>query len=158
MVQRFREAFQCVGIAFQEIFRQLFGGGKAELVLCEPGNLLETGVEVFVQPPGKKTQNLALLSGGERTLTAIALLMAMLKVKPSPFCVLDEIESNLDEANLERFANLLTHFSRQTQFIVISHRKKTMEVGDVLYGVTMQESGVSRLVAVKLAEAQQEAS
>ena len=112
----------------------------------------------MVQPPGKKTQHLSLLSGGERALTAIALLMAILQVRPSPFCVLDEIESNLDEANVYRFADLLRDFAQKTQFIVISHRKGTMEAADVLYGVTMAETGVSRLVSVKLEDAQKDAS
>jgi chromosome segregation protein len=158
MARKFKETYIQVDQAFQEVFVQLFGGGKAELVLCEPESLLETGVEIIAQPPGKKTQNLSLLSGGERALTAIALLMAMLKVRPSPFCVLDEIESNLDETNISRFTDLLTRFAEETQFIVISHRKGTMEVGHVLYGVTMEETGVSRLVSVKLEDAQKEAS
>ncbi|MDD2402214.1 MAG: chromosome segregation protein SMC, partial [Clostridia bacterium] len=153
MAQRFKETYIKVNQAFGEVFSQLFGGGKAELMLSEPGNLLETGVEIIAQPPGKKTQNLSLLSGGERALTAIALLMAMLKVRPSPFCVLDEIESHLDEANVDRFADLLRNFSLKTQFIVISHRKGTMEVANVLYGITMEENGISRLVSVKLEDA-----
>ena len=158
MAQRFKKTYLQVNEAFKEIFIHLFGGGKAELVLSEPEQLLETGVEIIAQPPGKKTQNLSLLSGGERALTAIALLMAMLQVRPSPFCVLDEIESNLDEANVNRFADLLRDFARETQFIVISHRKGTMEAAHVLYGVTMEETGVSRLVSVKLEDAQKEAS
>lgn len=158
MVRKFKETYVQVNQAFREVFVQLFGGGRAELVLCEPDYLLETGVEIIVQPPGKKTQNLSLLSGGERALTAIALLMAMLKVRPSPFCVLDEIESNLDEANVQRFADLLSDFAKETQFIVISHRKGTMEAAHVLYGVTMEETGVSRLVSVKLEDVEKEAS
>lgn len=158
MARKFKETFVLVNEAFKGVFVQLFGGGKADLVLCEPDNLLETGVEIVAQPPGKKTENLSLLSGGERALTAIALLMAMLKVKPSPFCVLDEIESNLDEFNVQRFADLLRDFAAEMQFIVISHRKGTMEAADVLYGVTMEETGVSRLVSVKLEDAEKEAS
>lgn len=158
MARKFKETYGLVNEAFQEVFIQLFGGGKAELVLSEPDNLLETGVEIVAQPPGKKTENLSLLSGGERALTAIALLMAMLKVRPSPFCVLDEIESNLDEVNVRRFADLLRSFSEAMQFIVISHRKGTMEAAHVLYGVTMEETGVSRLVSVKLEDAEQAAS
>ncbi|MFA6661789.1 MAG: AAA family ATPase, partial [Bacilli bacterium] len=158
MARKFKETYVQVNQAFREVFVQLFGGGRAELVLCEPDYLLETGVEIIVQPPGKKTQNLSLLSGGERALTAIALLMAMLKVRPSPFCVLDEIESNLDEANVQRFADLLSDFAKETQFIVISHRKGTMEAAHVLYGVTMEETGVSRLVSVKLEDVEKEAS
>ncbi|HHZ16485.1 MAG TPA: chromosome segregation protein SMC [Clostridia bacterium] len=158
MAKRFKETFEQVNEAFKKVFVELFGGGKAELVLSEPSQLLETGVEIMVQPPGKKTQHLSLLSGGERALTAIALLMAILQVRPSPFCVLDEIESNLDEANVYRFADLLRDFAQKTQFIVISHRKGTMEAADVLYGVTMAETGVSRLVSVKLEDAQKDAS
>ncbi len=158
MTRRFRETFTLVDTAFQEVFRQLFGGGRAQLILNQPENILETGVEIIVQPPGKKTQSLSLLSGGERALTAIALLLAILKVKPSPFCVLDEIEAALDEANVARFAQFLREFSQKTQFIVISHRKGTMEVADVLYGVTMEETGVSRLLSVKLEDVRREAS
>jgi chromosome segregation protein len=158
MAQRFKETYERVNEAFKTVFTQLFGGGKAELLLDEPDRLLETGVEIVAQPPGKKPQNLSLLSGGERALTAIALLMAMLRVHPSPFCVLDEIESHLDEANVDRFADLLREFAQKTQFIVISHRKGTMEAADVLYGITMEETGVSRLVSVKLEDAQKDAS
>lgn len=114
--------------------------------------MLNTGVEIVAQPPGKKLQNLGLLSGGERALTAIALLFSILKVRPVPFCVLDEVEAALDEANVHRFAQYLKKFSHETQFIVITHRKGTMEEADVLYGVTMQESGVSKLVSVRLEE------
>ena len=158
MARKFKETFGLVNEAFKVVFVQLFGGGKAELVLSEPDNPLETGVEIVAQPPGKKTENLSLLSGGERALTAIALLMAMLKVRPSPFCVLDEIESHLDEANVQRFAELLRSFAEEMQFIVISHRKGTMEAAHVLYGVTMEETGVSRLVSVKLEDTVQAAS
>jgi len=134
------------------VFKELFGGGHAELKLTEPGNLLDTGVDIIAQPPGKKLQNLGLLSGGERALTAIALLFAILRVRPVPFCVLDEVEAALDEANVARFAKYVKHYSEDTQFIVITHRQGTMEQADVLYGVTMQESGVSRLVSVRLEE------
>ncbi|MBZ4653842.1 MAG: chromosome segregation protein [Peptococcaceae bacterium] len=158
MTRKFKETFVQVDTAFQEVFRQLFGGGRAQLILNSPENILETGVEIIAQPPGKKTQSLSLLSGGERALTAIALLLAILKVKPSPFCVLDEIEAALDEANVARFAQFLREFAETTQFILISHRKGTMEVADVLYGVTMEETGVSRLLSVKLADVRREAS
>lgn len=158
MTRRFKETFVQVDIHFQEMFSRLFGGGRAQLILTEPDNLLETGVDIIAQPPGKKTQYLSLLSGGEKALTAISLLMAILKYKPSPFCVLDEIESNLDEANVLRFAELLKEFAEHTQFIVISHHKGTMEAGHILYGVTIEENGVSRLVSVKLEDAQKEAS
>ncbi|RCW70746.1 chromosome segregation protein SMC [Saliterribacillus persicus] len=152
MEYRFSETFNRIKDEFTIVFRKLFGGGKAELVLTDPNELLETGVEIVAQPPGKKLQHLGLLSGGERALTAIALLFAILKVRPVPFCVLDEVEAALDEANVARFASYLKDYSKETQFIVITHRKGTMEEADVLYGVTMQESGVSRLVSVKLEE------
>ena len=152
MSQRFKETFDQVRTQFLDVFQQLFGGGRADLILADPDNLLTTGVDIVAQPPGKKLQHLALLSGGERALTAMALLFAILRVKPVPFCVLDEVEAALDEANVARYAQYLREFSKQTQFIVITHRKGTMEGADVLYGVTMQESGVSRLVSVKLEE------
>ncbi|ARK31031.1 chromosome segregation protein SMC [Halalkalibacter krulwichiae] len=152
MTKRFYETYVQIRTHFQKVFSQLFGGGQADLILTDPDNLLLTGVEIIARPPGKKMQNLGLLSGGERSLTAIALLFAILKVRPVPFCVLDEVEAALDEANVSRFAHFLKEFSEATQFIVITHRKGTMEEADVLYGVTMQESGVSRLVSVRLEE------
>jgi chromosome segregation protein len=154
MVKKFRETFNQVNEAFGSVFAKMFGGGRAQLVLSDADNLLETGIEIIVQPPGKKQQALSLLSGGERAMTAIALLFAILKVKPSPFCVLDEIEAALDEANVERFSAFLKHYVQKTQFIIISHRKGTMEAADVLYGVTIEEeTGVSKLISVKLSEA-----
>lgn len=153
MSLRFKETFQAVEKAFQETFAYLFNGGKATIELTSPDNILESGIEIIAQPPGKKMQNLSLLSGGERALTATALLFALLTVKPSPFCVLDEIEANLDEANVDRFASYLRKFVDRTQFILISHRQGTMEVADALYGVTMEKSGVSRIVSVKLTTA-----
>ncbi len=152
MSTRFETTFLQIKSHFQVVFQQLFGGGKADLVLSEPENILTTGVDILAQPPGKNLQHLALLSGGERALTAIALLFAILKVRPVPFCVLDEVEAALDEANVSRFASFLKDFSKDTQFIVVTHRKGTMEEADVLYGVTMQESGVSKLVSVRLEE------
>jgi len=152
MSKRFRQTFEAIRSQFGIVFAKLFGGGKADLVLSEPDNLLHTGVEIIAQPPGKKLQNLQLLSGGERALTAIALLFAILRVKPVPFCVLDEVEAALDEANVARFAEYLREFSAETQFIVVTHRKGTMEEADVLYGVTMEEGGVSKLVSVRLDE------
>lgn len=152
MVERFSVAFAMIKENFVHVFEELFGGGRAELQLNDPENLLETGVEIIAQPPGKKLQHLSLLSGGEKALTAIALLFAMLKVKPSPFCVLDEIEAALDEANVNRFALYLKELVNLNQFVVISHRKGTMEVADVLYGVTMEETGVSKLYSVKMAD------
>lgn len=152
MSQRFEATFSEIRVHFSSVFHQLFGGGRADLILTEPENMLETGIEIVAQPPGKKLQNLQLLSGGERALTAIALLFAILNVKPVPFCVLDEVEAALDEANVSRFAQYLRKFSETTQFIVVTHRKGTMEEADVLYGVTMEEDGVSKLVSVKLDE------
>lgn len=152
MTKRFAKTFAEVNEAFGEIYQKLFGGGFAKLQLTDPEDLLETGVDIVVQPPGKKLQNLTLLSGGERALTVIALLFALLSCKPSPFCVLDEIEASLDEANVERFAQLLKLFAQKTQFIVISHRQGTIEVADALYGVTMEESGVSKIVSVRLTD------
>ncbi len=149
---RFKEHFDAIREQFQIVFVKLFGGGRADLFLTNPENILETGIEIVAQPPGKKLQNLALLSGGEKALTAITLLFAILQIKPVPFCVLDEVEAALDEANVTRFAQYLREYSMDTQFIVVTHRKGTMEEADVLYGVTMQESGVSRLVSVKLEE------
>ncbi|GAA0495413.1 chromosome segregation protein SMC [Salinibacillus aidingensis] len=155
MVTRFEGTFNQIQKEFTDVFKKLFGGGRADLKLTDPKDLLETGVDIVAQPPGKKLQNLGLLSGGERALTAIALLFAILRVRPVPFCVLDEVEAALDEANVNRFAQYLKEFSENTQFIVITHRKGTMEEADVLYGVTMQESGVSKLVSVRLEETDQ---
>jgi len=141
--EQFITTFKAVSVEFQDLFRRLFGGGKTELVLTEPGDLLNTGIEVLVQLPGKRQQNLLLLSGGERALTAIALVFAMFRVKPSPFCVLDELDASLDDTNVVKFSELLTEFAAQSQFIVITHNKATMEASDVLYGITMAEPGVS---------------
>ncbi|CAG7603413.1 Chromosome partition protein Smc [Paenibacillus solanacearum] len=152
MAKRFRSTFDAIREHFVIVFAKLFGGGRADLILSEPENLLDTGIEIVAQPPGKKLQNLQLLSGGERALTAIALLFSIIRVKPVPFCVLDEVEAALDEANVARFAEYLREFSQQTQFIVVTHRKGTMEEADVLYGVTMEEGGVSKLVSVRLEE------
>lgn len=152
MTSRFDDTFHAIRKQFQLAFKELFGGGSADLVLTNPQDMLMTGVEIIAQPPGKKLQNLSLLSGGERALTAIALLFAILNVRPVPFCVLDEVEAALDESNVVRYSQYLKKFSEDTQFIVITHRKGTMEGADVLYGITMQESGISKLVSVKLEE------
>ena len=152
MSERFIESFKAVNTAFQEVFTELFEGGNAELHLVDPNHLLDTGVEIIVQPPGKKSQLLSLLSGGERALTAIAILFALLRVKPSPFCILDEIEASLDDSNVQRFAQYIHRLSSSIQFVVISHRKGTMESADVLYGITMEECGVSKLLSVQLDE------
>ena len=135
---------------FHSMFRRLFGGGRAELSLADSDNVLESGIEIYAQPPGKKLENIALLSGGERSLTAVALLFAMYMVRPSPFCILDEIDAALDEHNVGRFINLLEEFSRTSQFIIITHNKKTVAGADALLGITMEESGVSKVVSIKL--------
>lgn len=149
----FKEQFEAIAANFTEVFKELFGGGTAFLQLVDESNILESGIDIIVKPPGKKLQNMTLLSGGERTLTAIALLFGILKLKPSPFCVLDEIEAALDDANVLRFADYLSSLSQGTQFIVITHRKGTMERADTLYGVTMQERGISTVLSIKLEEA-----
>ena len=154
MLAQFDEGFKQINENFQRIFKELFGGGRAMLQMdySEVDDKLEAGVEIVAEPPGKKLQKLSLLSGGEKALTAIAILFSILKLRPMPFCVLDEIEAALDEANVDRFARYLQKFSEETQFIVITHRKPTMELADALFGVTMQEKGVSRLVSVKLSD------
>jgi chromosome segregation protein len=148
----FREAFAAINQSFGEIFTVLFNGGQAAMQLLDEDDILESGIELAAQPPGKKTQSIALLSGGERALTALALLFAIFRYKPSPFCLLDEVDAPLDELNNERFVRLVREMSRDTQFIVITHSKRTMEAADVLYGVTMEEAGCSRLVSVSFAE------
>lgn len=152
MVTRFQVIFEKIRTEFQSVYTQLFGGGHADLTLTEPDNLLETGIEIIAQPPGKKLQSISLLSGGEKSLTAIALLFAILRARTVPFCILDEVEAALDEANVERYATFLQHFSKLTQFIVITHRKGTMHRVDSLFGVTMQEKGVSKLLNVQLSD------
>jgi chromosome segregation protein len=146
----FQKAFIEIDAAFDEMFRRLFGGGSTELRLTDPNDILETGIEVMVQPPGKRRQNLLLLSGGERALTAAAMLLALLKIRPSPFCVLDEVDAPLDETNVGRFGAVLREFARQTQFIMVTHNRGSMEAADTLYGVTMQEKGVSRVLSCTL--------
>ncbi|MEQ1571007.1 MAG: chromosome segregation protein SMC, partial [Myxococcota bacterium] len=148
--ERFRETFDQVDEHFREVYPKLVGGGSARLALTDEEDLLETGVEIFVQPPGKRLQNLQLLSGGEKAMTAIALLIALFRVKPSPFCVLDEVDAPLDEANGTRFNEMLKEMSVHSQFLVITHNRKTMECADTLYGITMARPGVSRLVSVDL--------
>jgi len=158
METRFKTQFDQINTNFQKTFKELFGGGRAELKLEEDENLLECGINIIAEPPGKKLQSITLLSGGEKALTAVAILFAILKLRPMPFCVLDEIEAALDDANVERFAKYLKNFSKDTQFIVITHRKPTMELADSLYGVTMEEKGVSKIVSVKLSDAIKQSS
>ncbi|KRN29632.1 chromosome segregation protein SMC [Lactobacillus selangorensis] len=150
VAHRFKETFDATAQAFNEIFPLMFGGGHATLTLTDPSHLLTTGIEITAQPPGKKLQRLSLLSGGERALTAITLLFAILRVRPVPFCILDEVEASLDDANVARFGQFIKHFEQDSQFIVITHRKGTMTAADRLYGITMEESGISKVVAVSL--------
>lgn len=149
---QFAQNFEIINKNFEEVFEELFGGGHATLRLADESNILETGIEIEVQPPGKKLQNMMLLSGGERALTAIALLFAILKLSPSPFCILDEIEAALDDVNVYRYAEYLKKFSSETQFLVITHRKGTMEAANTVYGVTMQEHGITKLISMQLDE------
>ena len=153
MISRFGETFEKINKEFNIVFRNLFGGGKAELRYSDPDNILETGIDIDVQPPGKAVQNITLFSGGEKALIAISCLFAILRVRPVPMCILDEVEAALDVANVERFAKYLREFSTQTQFIVVTHREGTMEECDLLYGATMQQKGVTKLVSVKLKDA-----
>ena len=146
----FLETYNRVKKNFHTIYRRLFGGGRAELRLADPENVLESGIEIFAQPPGKKLENINLLSGGEKSLTGVSLMFAIYMVKPSPFCLLDEIDAALDEENVGRLISLLKEFSANSQFIVITHNKRTVAGADVLYGVTMEESGISKLVAIRL--------
>jgi chromosome segregation protein len=148
--QRFREAFAVINENFQGTFGTLFGGGRASLALLDESDVLESGIEVVASPPGKRLQSVQLLSGGEKALTAIALMFAIFKYKPSPFCVLDEIDAPLDDANIGRFIEMLQGMQAFTQFILITHNRKTMEIADRLYGVTMEEPGVSKLISLEL--------
>ena len=150
MQKQFDEKFKQINKNFNEVFIELFGGGKAELILEDEANILECGIDIRVQPPGKKLQNMMLLSGGEKALTAIAILFAILKINPAPFCILDEIEAALDDVNVARYALYLKKFSTETQFLVITHRKGTMEIADTVYGVTMEENGISKLLSMQL--------
>ena len=150
MKTQFAKQFEIINKNFGEVFKELFGGGKAELKLTDEENILECGIDINVQPPGKKLQNMTLLSGGEKAFTAIALLFAILKINPSPFCVLDEIEAALDDVNVYRYADYLKKFTNNTQFLVITHRKGTMEAADTVYGITMEKSGISKLLSMKL--------
>lgn len=155
MERQFKEQFAVISENFSHVFQEMFGGGKAYLRLSEEDRVLDSPIEIVAQPPGKSLQNMQLLSGGERALTAISILFSILKMKPSPFCILDEIEAALDDANVRRYAQFLRRFSKETQFIVITHRKGTMEFADVMYGVTMQEKGISKLISVNFTEQQE---
>ncbi|MBL8183282.1 MAG: chromosome segregation protein SMC, partial [Blastocatellia bacterium] len=147
--ERFKHAFEAINENFKTYFSDLFGGGRGEMTLLESDDILEAGIEVSAQPPGKRLQNILLLSGGEKAMTAIALVLAIFKYRPSPFCLLDEVDAPLDDANVGRFVGKIAEMSEKTQFIVITHNKRTMEAARALYGVTMQEAGVSKVVSVK---------
>ncbi len=150
--KRFGEAFTAINGNFREMFKVLFGGGTGEMRLTDEDNLAESGIDIVASPPGKRLQSVLLLSGGEKSLTAMALLMAIFQYTPSPFCILDEVDAPLDEPNIERLTKMLKGMAEQTQFIVITHSKRTMEAAQSLYGVTMQEPGVSKLVSVRFNE------
>lgn len=151
--RKLREAFDALKAKFSEVFLTLFSGGRAELVMTDENNILETGIDIIAQPPGKRLQNINLLSGGEKTLTALSLLFASFLIKPTPLCILDEADSALDEANTERFAKMLQEFSKDTQFIVVTHNRSTMSVADYIYGITMEEPGASKVISMQLVEA-----
>ncbi len=150
MIDKFSTTFTKINEEFQSIFRKMFKGGNGLLKLTDPENLLETGIEIMAVPPGKKLSSVGPLSGGEKTLTAISLLFAIMNVKTVPFCILDEVEAALDEANVDAFGKYLQEFKHNSQFILITHKKRTMEYADNLYGITMQEKGVSKIVSVSL--------
>jgi chromosome segregation protein len=150
--KKLRDAYEALRTRFTEVFLSLFGGGQAELVLTDERNILETGIDIIAQPPGKKLQNINLLSGGEKTLTALALLFASFLIKPAPLCVLDEADAALDETNTVKFAEMLRDLSRNIQFIVVTHNRVTMESGDYLYGITMEEPGISKSISLEMAE------
>ena len=149
---QFKEQFDKINFSFGQTFAELFGGGKASLVLTDENDVLECDIDIKVQPPGKNVQNISLLSGGEKGLSAIALLFAILKINPCPFCIFDEVEAALDDVNVARYASYVRRMTDNTQFILITHRRGTMEEADMLYGVTMQEKGVSKLLELKTAE------
>jgi chromosome segregation protein len=151
----FRDTFDSVAARFSQIFPKMFGGGSAELKLTNPEDMLETGVDIVASPPGKRLGAMELMSGGEKALTAVSLIFALFQHKPSPFCVLDEVDAPLDEANIGRFAEAVRSMTHHSQFIVITHSKRTMEIADVLYGVTMERPGISTLVSVELRQGAQ---
>ena len=145
----FAETFATIRGHFQELFRKVFGGGMADIVLEDENDILESGIEIVARPPGKELRSISLMSGGEKTMAAVALLLAIFRSKPSPFCILDEVDAALDEANIGRYTSVLREFLDLSQFIIITHSKRTMSCADVLYGITMQESGISKRVSVK---------
>ena len=153
MKEKFVEEFSNIRDKFGEVFKKLFNGGSGDIYLENEADALNSDIEIAVQPPGKKLSKISLLSGGEKALTAIALLFSILKTKPTPFCILDEIEAALDDLNIFRFSQYLKEFSKETQFIVITHRKGTMEYADTLYGATMEEKGITKLISLKLSDA-----
>jgi len=148
--ERFVEAFAAINANFSVMFQELFGGGRGEMRLIDESDILESGIEIIAQPPGKRLQNVLLLSGGEKAMAAIALVLAIFKYRPSPFCILDEVDAPLDEVNIGRFADKVTELSTNTQFVIITHSKRTMEAAKALYGVTMEDPGVSKLISVRL--------
>jgi chromosome segregation protein len=153
----FEETFAAVDAKFREIFPRMFRGGRAELRLTNPDDMLETGIDIVAQPPGKKLSSIELMSGGEKALTAVSLVFAMFQIKPSPFCILDEVDAPLDEANVARYNDMVRSMTDRSQFILITHVKRTMQMVDVLYGVTMPEAGVSKIVSVRMNESAQTA-
>ena len=148
----FEKTFNQVNKEFQEMFKQLFGGGSAKLVLTDDEDILEAGIEIIARPPGKKLQSISLLSGGERTMTAVALLFSLFKVKPSPFCVMDELDAALDDANINKFVSVLKSFLHLSQFVLITHSRQTISAADVIYGVTMENQGISKLVSMQFSD------
>ncbi len=155
MKREFRKTFEAVASEFRQIFTRLFGGGSARLLLTEPEDLTCTGIEIEARLPGRRMQGLSLLSGGERSLTAVSLIFALLKVSPTPFCVLDEVDAMLDEANVGRFRDLLRELSARTQFIIVTHNRNTVQVADVIYGITMGHDSSSQVLSLKLDEIEQ---
>src|SRR5207245_4714391 len=153
--EMFRETFQRIRDNFRAMFTEVFGGGKADLILLDENDLLESGISIVARPPGKQLQTISLLSGGEQTMTAVSLLFAIYQVKPSPFCVLDELDAPLDDSNINRFVRVLQRFLVHSQFVIITHNKRTIGMADVLYGVTMEEQGISNIVSVKFHKAEE---